>query len=426
MSEKRPDAEGVPSWMVEHGIKKGEWLSVTKAQLKTQQRPDKLLKVQVWATGMLHTAGYQGQVAMTMTNGKKRPLMPADIIRELHAVSVSYFQKGGIQATPEQLESLKESKENMRSAIAELEADGVALRTDLKGRPLRDLSPEETRRLPSGKTLMYFWLKPRDPENVRVAQEWEQHLNGLKLKEVVKNRPPEFSIRQILKAFHVGKIPKSQLLDPAFQAVVTRAWESARLVFARELQVVISSLPNQVVTGRPPEVVTGTGAFERIDERIENHHHQGSPEATADLMMMTFERFHERTSEQFDQAGKPTPGTKLTRPVFAALHSDEDRQAFIEYLTPAKLKPIKSAGVLPDLLQNFRDARKAAAKRQEAQRAQEQQQIRPEDSCDLCQNSGIIGVQWNQIPEGRAAIQNGAEFCKCTHGETARALISAA
>ena len=86
--------------MAQFGIKKGEYLSMTKAQLKTQQRPDRPLKVQVWATGMLHCAGYQSQAAMTMRNGKKVPLAPNDIIRELHNIACKYFQDGGIRGHP--------------------------------------------------------------------------------------------------------------------------------------------------------------------------------------------------------------------------------------------------------------------------------------------------------------------------------------
>jgi hypothetical protein len=110
------------------------------------QRPDKPLKVQIWATGMLHSPGYQGELACTMRNGKKVPLTSGDIINELFVVAKKYYTAGGIKATEEEMAQRKETKEHVRRALRELEEDGVALRQDDTGVPLRDLAedPQET------------------------------------------------------------------------------------------------------------------------------------------------------------------------------------------------------------------------------------------------------------------------------------------
>lgn len=343
---------------------------LTKAQLKTRQRPGNPLKVQVWATGILHTAGYQGEKALTMRGGKKVLLTPADIIRELHAVAVAFFEKGGIELTEREIAGLKESKEHIRSVLSELEDDGIALRTDAAGRKLSELSPEELRRLPSGKTIMYFWLKPRDVKEDIVAEEWSRYQRSLREEaEVAKNLPPEISINHILKLFEFGKLSKKQISDPQAKAAFVVAFDAAKHAFRQSFEVAIQSLPEvagkslpiEVAPPAPPEVALPAGALERKVEDIENHHQQTAPAEDADLMMMTFERFHFDVCEAFHSSGKPTPGEKLTKPIWKALKAD--CAGFIQYLTPAKLKPVQSAGILPDLLQNFRDAQKVAAKR---------------------------------------------------------------
>ena len=86
-TESRPLGDGVPVWMAELGVKKSEWLSLSKAQLRTMQAPTKPLKVRLWATGMLHSPGYRGEEAFRMRNNKKFPLAPTDIIEELFRVA---------------------------------------------------------------------------------------------------------------------------------------------------------------------------------------------------------------------------------------------------------------------------------------------------------------------------------------------------
>jgi len=374
MGETRPHSymEGVPEWMAEHGVKKGEYLMLTKAQLKTRQRPGNPLKVQVWATGILHTAGYRGQKAVTLMNGKKRPLTPADIIKELHAIAKQFYRDGGIEATEEELEKLKETKETIRRVLAELEDDGVALRTDLSGKKLSDLSEEELHRLSSGKILMYFWLKPKNAATGTVSQEWEKQQRLLRVPNVGKNLLPHFSIRKILNLFDVGKFTKKQISAPEFQSAVTHSYEAARTAFLQTFEVDMRRLPSEVVTPRSPEVDAGGGALERIGGKDskssssagkrttdDDENQRTAPSAereeanTQPPDLFDPKQFHAQVCKRFVEAGKPTPGPKLTKPIFEALHGQQ--APFLEFLTPARLQPIRSAGVLPDLLQNFLD-----------------------------------------------------------------------
>ena len=363
------------NWMGKFGIEEGEYVGTTKAALRIQQQPGKLLKTQVWATGILHTHGYQGEVAQTMRTGKKVFLAPGDIIKELHAVAIKYFKDGGIQATDEELARLRESKETIRRALADLENDGVALRTDAKGTPLSKLTPAELKRLPTGKTRLYFWLRPKNATEATVEQEWKM-ANRTILPEVDKNRLPTPSIYKILNIFNFEKPGKAQLKDEQFQQRVFRAYESAKAAFLREIEVDMpcspdvdtQCLPTDVDTPRLPEVDAPGGAFERIVERIENHHQEQPAAASENLMMMTFERFHFDICQQFADARKPTPGEKLSKPIYKALGPDAPQ--FLQWLTRERLAPIKSAGILPDLLNNFRDAQRTGRKYEEAYQAE--------------------------------------------------------
>lgn len=272
MPDSRPSTKTVSddaaqNWMASFGVKKGEYLSVTKSQLKTQQRPDKPLKVQVWATGMLHTAGYQGQVAMTMRGGKKVPLAPNDIIKELHAAAIKYFRDGGIEATEEDLAKLRETKETIRRALQELEEDGVCQRTDTKDTPLSKLTPAELKRLQSGKTRLYFWLKPQNATAKTVAQEWAERQVNPPTPPVDKNRLLVPPIWKILNVFQIQKPAKSQLSDAQFQQRVMHAYDTARAAFLREIEVDIACLLDPVDTPRSHEVDTPGGAFEIKEER---------------------------------------------------------------------------------------------------------------------------------------------------------------
>ena len=247
---------------------------LTKSQLRTQMRPDKPLKVQVWACGILHTAGYKGEQAFTKRNGKQVPLAPNDIIKELHAAAVKYFQEGGIQATEEDLTKLRESKETIRRALSALEDDGIAQRTDDKGQPLSKLTPAQVRKLANGKIRLSFWLKPRNATTKTVEQEWREKTATASVNEVDKNRllfPP---IWKILNVFQIEKPGKSQLSDVQFQQRVTHAYETARAAFLGAMSVdIVCPCPLQTVDAPGLlEVDTPGGAFERKGERKENLH----------------------------------------------------------------------------------------------------------------------------------------------------------
>jgi hypothetical protein len=273
MTAPNGNSEFVPPWMADLGLKAGPdgWLNASKAQLRAMQRPDKDLKVRVWATGILHAPGYNGQEALIVRskNGQKESLRPGDIIWELFQIAKKYYAGAGIKATDAEWAKLKESKERLREAMSELEDEGVAQRTDAKGTPFDQLSIEQRQRLPSGRTRMFFWLFPRNAKPENVLLEWEQFQkrqttssHEAEKPEVTPTALPVPPIWQILKVFQIEKPDKAQISNPDYQKRVERARVAAREVF---LEVVLQPLPvydAEVVPGRPPEVAPTAGAFE--------------------------------------------------------------------------------------------------------------------------------------------------------------------
>jgi len=293
---KRPDVaaasngNGVPDWMAAFGVKSSEWLSMSKDQLRSQMRPDRPLKVQLWACGILHTAGYKGERAVTKHRDKIVNFTPSVAIRELHDEAVRYYQSAGIVMTEAEKGKLKEEKEDIRSAIEQLELEGVASRK-LNGRPIGELPPEERQRLASGKIEYHFFLKPRPAAAEAVQKKWakltEPDMSTADVSKVevgIISLPPA-QMCQILKALNFARPAKELLTSPDYQKKFAEAYESARKLFAAlEAEVGNKSLP-QVGATDLPQVGNGGGAFERkLERKGENggtpHHRQSvSPPA---------------------------------------------------------------------------------------------------------------------------------------------------
>ena len=261
----------MPEWLVQHGVEPGDYLTMSKSQLRSQMRPDRPLKVQVWACGMLHTASYKGEIALTMHGGKQVLLTPAVIIKELHAAARRYYEAAGIQLTVDNLKSLRETKEHMRRIFEELEADGLCDRRS-DGRSIREMSNAETRRL-SGKIEYHFFLKPKDAHPEVGQREWarqvlaksQHHQTSGSNSAIWLPHPP---IGKILNAFgfRFSRIPKVTLQNPNFQAAIDRWLDSARQTF---IEVATPWLPIEVVSRKLPEVAAPGGAFVTNVERKE-------------------------------------------------------------------------------------------------------------------------------------------------------------
>ena len=153
-------------WMAQLGLKEGEWFHASKPALKGGMRPTFELKARVWCCGRLHAESYQGELALGMFRGKKIPLSPAGIAKELHDEALAFYAEAGKNLRDEEKKTLKVSRQNVRRALAELEEEGVAERRTVEGLLLRDLSHEQLRRLPIGRIRLYFFVRPRPAKRV--------------------------------------------------------------------------------------------------------------------------------------------------------------------------------------------------------------------------------------------------------------------
>lgn len=304
-ARKGPAVDGVPSWMASLGIQRGEYLSVSKAQLRSQMRPDRPLKVQVWACGILHTAGYGGELATTMRQGKRIPLTAADIGVALHRAAIDHYKSAGIVDAEGGFARLKENRAEIRAALAALEEDGLVERQNASGTPLRSLSDAQLKRLPSGSTRILFWLKPRPAAADIVREQWvdwqaqieysafsadddddddadteaprlpmqEMHVGNSSLRQV--------PIQLILDVFQIEESEKLKINtnwnDPKhqseYQEMIARAMVGARKIF---LDVVNGSLPQELLLyvgiESTPDVGTGAATVrKREKETIERN-----------------------------------------------------------------------------------------------------------------------------------------------------------
>jgi len=118
----RPEGDATPDWLSALGLKQGEWQNIPKPQLRSvAANPSNPDHVRVWALGMMHSYGYRRDRAMILHRGAERPMRPHDLARML-----------GL------------SRQNVRRALARLEAEGLARRLLADGTPL-DWLPEAER-----------------------------------------------------------------------------------------------------------------------------------------------------------------------------------------------------------------------------------------------------------------------------------------
>lgn len=165
--DSSPDGADSLGFLYERGIKKAEFIVCTKAQLESEMvlADGRLFKDCVWACGMLHTAGYQGELAVKLVNNKIVPLAARDIRRKMNEAIERRLAFGGFEdLTDKEKKLFHVEKGNLRAALAELEAEGRALRTLRDGTPLRGLPRERTKGLQEGDVLLFFFLRPVPPE----------------------------------------------------------------------------------------------------------------------------------------------------------------------------------------------------------------------------------------------------------------------
>lgn len=211
-----PDAEfqpGIPKWLAAHNIGKGEWTQAIKTQYRSLMQPRFPLKVKLWAFGMLHTVAYQTEEAVTLQDGKRRPIRPQDAIREIHRIGVRCWRAAGIT---DNVDRLKESRQNIRRAFDDLEKDGICeRRRAADNKPFRELQESEKKKLNGGKVKYIFYFQPRDPDGEAIRQDYRERIAAIVANEADRSSHPLTtcsaeqlrSIRHIAKAFGLQDSP---------------------------------------------------------------------------------------------------------------------------------------------------------------------------------------------------------------------------
>lgn len=228
-------------WMDAYGIKFEERLSITKAQLKVKLTPAHPLKTRVWAFLLLHTAGYQGELAQIMKRGHKTPVTSQDIAEGLQHAAVEYYRGAGIALTKQQIADLITDRANLRKALSEMEDDGMCERR-VEDKPLKSIPIGEREAKLNGKVEIYVFLKPRKADTEVIRREFAESI-AISMPENVQGvnfHPPDFSIQQITRLLKIENPALSKFLrlassNPSYMAIVSQAWENSRENFKREV-----------------------------------------------------------------------------------------------------------------------------------------------------------------------------------------------
>lgn len=275
---------GVPEFLFKAGIRKGEWQFITKSELASQARPGpgRTLRSQLWAVGMLHSTGSRSELAVVWYKSnpkdakekwKSRAMTPGDMGRYLVNAAVEHYRAAGV--TNDELPLLRQhlaeqySKEHIRRELAQLESDGlVERRRKNDGRPLRELSPDQLRRLPSGQVETYFWLKPKPADPESVAREWQAikliltppAADGAEKETETSEWMPEVSIPLMLRGLQIGvcnvfeqdfsnqraergaaKALKMALAKPEYRDELLHIWNNSRLAVLVKLREIAAA-----------------------------------------------------------------------------------------------------------------------------------------------------------------------------------------
>jgi hypothetical protein len=272
MNPPNTNNEHVPEWMKPLGIKEGEWFSMPKRPMRSQMRPGNPLCVQIWACGMLHTAGYKGELAKTKRNGEVVLLTAGDIVREILEEAETFFKP--VSKDKKTISKFKISKENMRKGMENLENKGLMERR-VNGKPLRELPPKERQRLAGkGQVELWFWGEPH-PANIQlIKDQWDRELSQVNTQVVngglLRGFPDVLSINQILKTFVVDKATIAKIgSHPNHDLIITEALEVSKFKDCQaKFNEVVTRRLLEVVPPDLPEVVPPGGAIE--EKKVES------------------------------------------------------------------------------------------------------------------------------------------------------------
>ena len=260
---------GGSPWLDSFEVKPGDWMTVVKSSsFEKFMSPGYCLKTNVAASLILHTQGYARKAqydakfrsperAITLKNGEPVFLRASHIAEEIHRVHKRCYRQDGIT---DNLEKVKPQRQHIRRALAELEDDGSLLRRrESDGKPVRDLTAEEARKL--GPNVIYdFFVLPRKPKAGTMRRIYEEKVAERESEKVASNRLPFAAsiirdIRLVSTLFPLDNSPFFRLSaeTPAENlAIIQHGIESARLTF---IETVAKEKPEAFEEGLPETAV---------------------------------------------------------------------------------------------------------------------------------------------------------------------------
>lgn len=408
-----PDASYVPDFLRKLGVAKGEFLTTTKNQVSALMRPDYPLDVRIWACLVTQAHGYRGDLAVLMKRNRlkgdltlKVPLSPWAIMTILNRAATAAYDETG---TPKDQRRPPVSRQNVRRMLAQMEDDGLLdrLRANCEPHkligfslsealqkglvtPLRELSHAARKKIPNGATCVYLPAKPRAAKAYNAVLK-EASLEGAEPVQLqLFDFFPELKSDPGLAEGLTKRADVQQIL-----ARYTRECSEAQHLEERAKQRQ-EQAKQRCIRALKPIVQPAAGS-----------------ETAPDQAELFPPDFHAGLCDRFRAAGKPVPTLKQSNAIATKLAGRE--ADFLSTLTVHKLRRVQHPGVLPSLVDEFLGAPTPKPK------AEESKPWVP--ACSHCKDSGLVGVQWNLIPEAIAAVENGAQYCTCKEGAMVRDLV---
>jgi hypothetical protein len=378
---KREDRKPAQNWLGAFDTREGEYLLMDKEQLLTRMRPGNgnTLRTRIWACGMLHTVGFQGELALMPIGpgpGRSRPMLMADIGNELHKADVEYF----CGKDRSEVDKLKKDKDDIRREFAILEEEGLAERR-VNDVPLRELTDKQKRKLKAKDIQILFFVKPRPDKPENVESEWEaaQNKANNQRSQVGIQCLPKFYISLIQKDLNIGDIPEFERLA-RFESVEHRNSIISRGVaqfieFVRaevqKAEVGTTALP-EVGTTAPPEVGTGCPTLERKEERILVKSGEGGLAGNSSIDTAppvqpasrqpapSTLKPHQELSQALQARGFSNPPPSIIEKTLSAL-KDAPLAEFLVFLDERRGRGAFGIGLLPAIAEDFTQQRQAKA-----------------------------------------------------------------
>lgn len=426
---ERSAASASPSSLVARlGLQPGEWMSAPKLTVKAMMRPNWALKVRIWACLMLQSFGYNTDLAMVMSKGKYgnspnksvQPITPQGIIGLLNKATFEAFKESGIPIDEETKKRLKIPRQDMRRALADLEEnagliarvrincvptalDGLTMAKAVeKGMitPLAILTLDQRRKLQTGNIGICLLPKPRPAKVLDVGK--VAYMGGPQVPDSLQNPEEKAAIQLVFDFFPEYKTDPKRAAEIVRHRVIKKAFAAYELkcAQAKNLEKEAHSIEKAAREEFAQAVRIVTDKPARSDDQ-----------AKLFAPPIDLGTFHAELCLRFQRAGKPVPTKNQAKPLLARLNGRAHE--FTSTLTLSKLKRVQHPGILPSLVQEFLDTPVEEAPAVEA----------PAVVCKRCGNSGLLGVEWQTLPEAVEAVNAGALYCECEEGALTRDFV---